>query len=392
MSDTSSSTSMEINDKRSLAEFRGLSFSNFQKSKVRVELLTSLVNNKIEPACYWAAELICAGHFLDVWDTIILFCSKYIHLGNPKLPIYIAMRFTNFKDIMSNGYVGNELSMRNNVKVRQLFSEVICVLCQSRKKHSLETVKIQKEDEFDMTHMASKLKAPSIEYAKDVFRADDPKELYIAMNEFAYHISSQSKNSVTACYWLEWILEFETLCKHNKEACIAETRTFAPVLDKFQKDTIWIIWELIMQESNNKGINSNNNTIKSINSKNNKHNNNNNSNNNSNKNNKHPLTEKIIKALLELFSIKYTSGVKKKRRFIIYFAITLLTENVDYNIDIISNKQHVDVIMQKIGLVYKDVKKNEITLGDDYLFNGLERTNLDKTIERLDKMNEIFKQ
>lgn len=382
MSDTSSSTSMEINDKRSLNEFRGLSFSNFQKSKVRVELLTSLVNNKIEPACYWAAELICAGHFLDVWDTIILFCSKYIHLGNPKLPIYIAMRFTNFKDIMSNGYVGNELSMRNNVKIRQLFSEVICVLCQSRKKHSLETVKIQKEDEFDMTHMASKLKAPSIEYAKDVFRSDDPKELYIAMNEFAYHISGQSKNSVTACYWLEWILEFETLCKHNKETSIAETRTFAPVLDKFQKDTIWIIWELIMQEAKNKGINnnSNNNTIKSINSKNNKH------------NNKHPLTEKIIKALLELFSIKYTSGVKKKRRFIIYFAITLLTENVDYNIDIISNKQHVDAIMQKIGLVYKDVKKNEITLGDDYLFHGLERSNLDKTIERLDKMNEIFKQ
>jgi len=378
-----SDTSIEINDKRGIQEFRGLSFSNFQKSKVRTEFLTCLVNNKIEPACYWAAELICAGHFLDVWDSIILFCSKYIHLGNPKLPIYIAMRFTNFKDIMSNGYVGNELSMRNNVKVRQLFSEVICILCQSRKKHSLETVKIQKEDEFDMTHMASKLKAPSIEYAKDVFRSDDPKELYIAMNEFAYHISSQSKNSVTACYWLEWILEFETLCKHNKEASVAETRTFAPVLDKFQKDTIWIIWELIMQEAKNKGISSNNNTIKSISNKN---------INKNNSNNKHPLTEKIVKALLELFSIKYTSGVKKKRRFIIYFAITLLTENVDYNIDIISNKHHVDSIMQKIGLVYKDVKKNEITLGDDYLFHGLERTNLDKTIERLDKMNEIFKQ
>jgi len=365
-------TSIEISDKRALAEFRGLSFSNFQKSKVKVELLACLVNNKIEPACYWVAELICAGHFIDVWDTIILFCSKYIHLGNPKLPIYIAMRFTNFKDIMTNGYVGNELSMRNNVKIRQLFSEVVCILCLSRKKHSLETVKIQKDDEFDMTHMASKLKAPSIDYAKDVFRSDDPKELYIAMNEFAYHISSHSKNSVSACYWLEWILEFETLCKHNKETCIAETRTFAPVLDKFTKDTIWIIWELIMQEAKKKNNSKNINHSKNINQT------------------AHPLTEKIIKALLELFSIKYTSGVKKKRRFIIYFAINLLTENIDYNIDIISNKQHVDAIMQKIGLVYKDVKKNEISLGDEYLFSGVERSNLDKTIERLDKMNELL--
>ena len=69
-----------------------------------------------------------------------------------------------------------------------------------------------------------------------------------------------------------------------------------------------------------------------------------------------------------------------------------MTENVDLNIDIIGNKASIDVIMKKIGLVYKDVKKNEITLGDDYLFLGVERTNLDKTIERLEKMNEIFKQ
>jgi hypothetical protein len=350
-------TTIEINDKRGIQEFRGLSFSNFQKSKVKTELLNSLVNNKVEPACYWAAELVCAGHFLDIWDTIILFVSRYIHLGNPKLPIYIAMRFNNFKDILANGYAGNELTLRNNVKVRQLFSEIICVLSQSRKKHSLETVKIQKTDEFDMTHMASKLKAPSIDYANAVFKSDDPKELYIAMNEFAYHISSASKNCVSACYWLEWLLEFETMCKQNKELPIAETRTFAPVLDKFTKDPIWIIWDIILHECDDKN----------------------------------PLAKKIINALLELFSIKYTTGVKKKRRFIIYFAINLLTEHVDYNIDIISNKTSIDAIMKKIGLVYKDVKKNEITLGDDYLFHGLEKTNLDKTIQRLEKMNEIFK-
>ena len=347
--------SIEINDKRSIQDFRGLSFSKFQKTKVKVELLNCLINNKLEPACYWAAELICAGHFIDLWDTIILFISRYIHLGNPKLPIYIDMRFNIFKNIMANGYAGNELNLRNNIKIRQLFSEIICVLCQSRKKHSLESVKIQKKDEFDMTHMSSKLKAPSIEYAKDIFKPDDPKELYIAINEFAYHISKESKNSVMACYWLEWILEFETLCKHNKELCIAETRSFAPVLDKYKKDTIWIVWDIILNSCK-----------------------------------ENPLIKKIINSLLEIFSIKYTSGVKKKRRFIIYFVINLLTENVDFNIDIISDKQKIDNIMKKIGLVYKDVKKNEITLGTDYLFAGIEKTNLDKTIERLEKMNELL--
>lgn len=356
-----SNTSIEINDKRTATDFRGVSFSQFQKSKVKTELLLSLINNKIEPACYWVAELVCAGHFLDVWEILIIFVSRYIHLGNPKLPIYIAMRFTNFKDIISNGYAGNELSLRNSVKVRQLFSEIVCIVSQSKKKHSFETVKILKEDEFDMTHMASKLKAPSIEFAKDVFKTDDPKELYIAMNEFAYHLSKASRNGVMACYWLEWLLEFESQCKQsqgklNKAVCIlAETRTFAPVLDKFTKDPIWIIWELLLQEAA-----------------------------------KEPLKKKIILALLDLFSIKYTSGMKKKRRFLIYFAINILTEPVDFKIDIMSNKAQIDSIMQKIGLVYKDVKKNEVTLGDDYLFMGVERSNLDKTIERLEKMNEIL--
>ena len=353
MTDNGTGTSIEINDKRAAADFRGVSFSQFQKSKVKTELLSALINNKIEPACYWVAELVCAGHFLDVWEILILFVSRYIHLGNPKLPIYIAMRFNNFKDIMANGYVGNELSLRNSVKVRQLFSEIVCIVSQSKKKHSFETVKILKADEFDMTHMASKLKAPSIDFAKDVFKSDDPKELYIAMNEFAYHLSKASRNGVMACYWLEWLLEFESQCKQNKTVCIAETRTFAPVLDKFTKDPIWLVWELLLQEAA-----------------------------------KDPLVQKIMRALLDLFSIKYTSGVKKKRRFLIYFAINLLTETVDLKIDIMGNKAQIDSIMLKIGLVYKDVKKNEVTLGDDYLYLGVERSNLDKTIERLEKMNQ----
>jgi hypothetical protein len=347
----------DINDKRSSAEFKGISFSKFQKSKVKNALINSLINSKVESACYWAAELICAGHYSDLWEIIILYISRYIHLGNPKLPIYISMRFKNFKDILSNGYGGNELSMRNNVKIRQLFTEVISVLCQSRKKHSLEAIKIQKADEFNMTHMASRLKAPTIKYVNDIFKPDDPKELFIAMNELAYHITPESKNSVNACYWLEWILEYETLCKQKKELCLAGTRQFAPIQDKFRNDIIWLVWDILLHECAEK---------------------------------KNPLLTKIMNALLEMFSIKYTNGVKKRRKFLIYFAVCLLIEPVDLSIDIINNKAELDAIIKKITVVYKDVKKNEESLKLDYLYTGVERSNLDKTIERLEKMNTII--
>jgi len=74
----------------------------------------------------------------------------------------------------------------------------------------------------------------------------------------------------------------------------------------------------------------------------------------------------------------------------LYFAISLLTDPLDLTIEIIKNKDEIDKIVKKIGVVYKDVKKNEESLQTDYLFAGVERSNLDKTVERLEKMNSIM--
>lgn len=349
--------SNDINDKRAQNEFKGITFSKFQKTKVKKELITCLSSSKVESACYWGGELICAGHFFDLWETIILYVSRYIHLGNPRLPIYIAMRFDNFKTILSNGYVDNELRLRNNPKIRQLFAEILAVLCFSRKKHTFEPVKIKKQEEFDMTFIASKLKAPSVNYAQRIFLQTDPKELFIAVNELGYHISRQSKNAVSACYWLEWLLEYEALCKKRKEKCQCERRSFITVQDKYQMDPIWLIWDAILKESaarNNQAI------------------------------------DKVVKSLLSIFCIKFTSGVTKRRRFLVYFAISLLTENAEFSVEIVNNKNQVDAVVKKIDLVYRDIKKNEESPNTGYLEAGLEsKSNLDKTIERLEKMNNL---
>ena len=343
----------QINDIRMISDFKGESFSKYKKTDVRKELLNSILNGKIEHACNWSSELICAGQFLDLWDIILTFLGKHIHLANPKLAIYLDMRYEKFKNIISSGYGDDLLRLRNNPTIRSMFAEIICIICSSNKKHSFQGIKINKNEEYDITHMSNKLKAPSVSYAQTFYRKDDPKELFIAINEFAYHISPDSNNGLQACFWLEWIMEFQSICMKKKEKCLCERRSNIPVDDKFQMDPICLLWEVII--NNSKNIDN--------------------------------IKIKILNSILKLYCLKYTPSVKKKRRYLIYYAISILTEKYDTKIEIIKDKELVETVVKKINSVYKQIKKNEIGPKVDYLMTDIRKSSLEKTIDKLQMIN-----
>ena len=343
----------EINDIRKTNDFKNITFSGFSRSKVKVELIKSINNCEIEPACYWSIELICAGHYNDIWNLIISYSSRYIHLSNPKLHIYLSKRFDTFKNIVNNGYKDNELYLRNNNDIRKLFSEIITIICLSKKSHAFENYAIKSDDDFDITNITNRLKAPTIEYASKLFTKDDPKELFIAINEFVFNISDKVKDTISACYWLEWIIKFDIISKQKKSICECERRTFANVDDKYQMNIIWMVWEGILIETQNK-------------------------------------YDKIINSLLSLFCIRYKPACNKQRKYLLYTAIACITESVNFELPLTRDNSLVKNISNNIHLIYKQVKKNEQKPNTDYLFNGMNGGNVEKSIKKLETMNLIL--
>ena len=272
------------------------------------------------------------------------------------------MRYNVFYTILRNGYSSNVLDMRNNDKIRKLFCEILCVLCYSKRKNIINDVKLCKSDSFDLTSMSEKFKAPNMSYIEVILKEGDPKELIIPINELVYHLIS--KNIIDVYYWYEWIIEYENICIKKKKKCVCDNRIFAP--NGHTHDIIWIIWDILFYYSD-PSINDRTYTISTTNNS--------------------TLKHKIIKNLLELFVIKYNNNMKKKRKYIIYFAFALLIDTMDFNINILENPEKIEAIVAKINTIYKEIKKNEESPKTDYLFNNLNKTNLEKTIEKMELMN-----
>ena len=349
----------EINDIRTQPQLKGISFSKYKRGDVRTQLIDSIKNGKLEQSCYWSAELVCAGHYMEIWETILHYVGKHIHLGNPKIVVYLEKRYEIFRNIMGQGQVLNELQLRNHPTIRKLFAEVVSTLALSNKKHSFEPIKINREEEFDMTQMPERLKAPSIQYIEPVFKKEDPKELFIAVNEFAYNISQDKHSMIGASYWIEWAVDFDAICKKRKTPIFCEIRNAVPVEKKFKRDIIWILWDTLFHY------------CEQI------HN---------------PFIETLMKSLFRLFCIKYTTASCKKRRYLLYFAVALLTEPVPTNVDIITpeNKPLIQNVTDKINAVYKQIKKQEESPGTDYLFANLEtENNFEKSMSKMNLLNSM---
>jgi DNA-directed RNA polymerase beta' subunit len=72
-----------------------------------------------------------------------------------------------------------------------------------------------------------------------------------------------------------------------------------------------------------------------------------------------------------------------------YFVIEVFTEPYALEEEIVRDKNKIITISQNINKIYKQIKKNEHSPGTDYLYNNMKSTNLEKTIAKLETMNNL---
>ena len=135
-----------------------------------------LLEDSLEESCFWAVELIISGQIDKVLDKTLNVYNKYVHINNPNLSEYLFTKYEILVKIIKNDfYKLNTLNIRNNQVVRNYATELITLVCLSKKDKPLKLCSI-KVEEFNINKLKDRLKANN-NLLGDILREGDLEKL-----------------------------------------------------------------------------------------------------------------------------------------------------------------------------------------------------------------------
>lgn len=307
-------TIMEYIIKDNRKTFNSLTFSNYKKKDIIEELILSIYYQRTNEALKYTSELLVSLYIKDLLYIYITFYCKYIHINNIKFIIYLNKKYNEFKDIANN--LENDKELRNDYNIRKLFFTLTIILCNLKKENTINSMKMK----INLKNIYEHLKAPNVNYVTKYYKINDPKEYYIAFNEFIYHLE-ETKNNIYLFYWIDWIIEFEVLSVKNKKQLMCENRTNLTNI-KENNNIIFLLWDIIISFSN---------------------------------------SNDYINSLFELFIIKYNRISNKKYKSVIYVCIMILIkDDINYNCKLIEDTTILNNIDLKMNNIFKDLIKKQV--------------------------------
>ena len=324
-----------INDSRILKNFKESTFCGYKKTDVMNVLFKSIDSNKIENACNWITECIISGYIFVVWEKLLLYAFKTVHINNPKLPFYLL----NKNEILYNQYKRINIKdkdivliLRNSQMIRNLFFDVVTTLCTSSKTKKYDKLPKINNDDFDFHKLRSRLSATMNMLPDHIIHFNDPDELKIIINEFYFHLKNHLVGYEKCCYWILWLIKWDDLHKKKKTPWQIDARD-VPLKDNLKRDVVWVLWECIFEEIKYRVRNSDT---------------------------KIHLIEKQVKSLYKLYLDNYSLGKRNTRLPYIFLSVGLLTLKVEFDKPVRTNMEIFIQSQSNINKMFQLKKVNEV--------------------------------
>jgi len=240
-----------IEDSRTVVDFQKFTFSGHLRTHVFKVLNENIKLGHADYTCYWILELMCSGLIHSCWNTLFLSAAQHINRGAPQTFLYLARMYERFAPVEQQYSIMTMTDIRNNSEARQILCEVGASLALTRKAKLPPLPVIKPSHDFSPLVIQENLKAPSNSYARTIMKQEDPMELYVPINEFAYCLRSETRDSIRALYWVSWILKYASKYKEDQKTyLLCAYRSNEYVEEKYLRSPIWILWSAVLESTN----------------------------------------------------------------------------------------------------------------------------------------------
>ena len=347
----------KICDTRDLNSFKVKTFSGYKKTDVINAVFKSIETKNIESVCNWCCECIISGYALILWEKLLIFATKKVHINNPNLPFYLLKKNKIFMNQIERLGKSKEniLLLRNSQMIRNLFFDVVSTITTSSKTKRYDKYpKIDEKEDFQFHNIQKRLCAQMNILPDNIMRFNDPDELRIIINEFFTLLKNKQFGYDRCCYWTFWLIKWEQIHKKKKTSWTVDVREVQGVNPKYCADIIWILWETIFEELNlrcNDDI------------------------------------SKQIKSLYGLFKNNYSSGKRNTRLPILFNAIGYLTHNIHFQVPIRNDYKLFIQVQANVNKMFLSKKISEVNVEIKQQLQKETKKKINK--EKLNKKHDI---
>jgi len=354
-----------IVDPRPLEEFKDKTFSEFKKRDIFNELFKSMETGKVENTCFWITECIVSGYTIELFEKLLLFGSKIVHINNPKLPQFLWLKYHSFMnsiDHISKKERKQYIHLRNTQSIRNCLTDVAVTLAMSPKTKRYDKYPKPKEDlDFSFTSIKNKMNATMQLLPSHIIKFTDPEELRVIMNEFFFNLKNELGGYEKASYWVAWLVQWEKINKKKKLAFEIEERPIKGLKKNLCRDLIWLVWSVIFEEANLRNIE----------------------------------IKKQIQSLFLLYKYNFSLGKRNSRLPLVYHAIGYLTLPIKFNIPVRKNENIFLQTQCNVNKMFQNKKKYEVK---NYVEKpkptkkiiGIEKEISQAQLSRIQEIDEIF--